>query len=391
MDTTTKTQEISCNEYEEQNQSCETRRNSLITDTRTQSEPNSVRENVEYNIISAEANHIRRSLEEPTTSQSHLNECIVSNPHTILEQPRFERYIGIINARDLVPGVYRTEDFRFIPGGQSPTVRDAAIDLSKFLSYAQRSKYDIVIPASSNHLTSTNVLSNSSGHSYMILNPRYSQNFSSFSAFDYPEHSLNSVSSRNSVLTSNVYSAIDEIQPPAVDFNAPPPYEMPLKLPTYEEVQREKASGRGSLSPNNETENLEMLTSTAGIVLNIDSDSISAGSDPDLKLLGTDFMFGVAFFLALIFNWIGFLLLMCFCRTVAARYGALSGFGLSLAKWTIIVKNSKEVAIESPWVWWLVTAFGLIICIRSLFQYINIKRGWHLMSTAMQERLLFFY
>lgn len=39
-----------------------------------------------------------------------------------------------------------------------------------------------------------------------------------------------------------------------------------------------------------------MLTSTAGIVLNIDSDSISAGSDPDLKLLGTDFMFGVAFF-----------------------------------------------------------------------------------------------
>lgn len=38
----------------------------------------------------------------------------------------------------------------------------------------------------------------------MILNPRYSQNFSSFSAFDYPEHSLNSVSSRNSVLTSNV-------------------------------------------------------------------------------------------------------------------------------------------------------------------------------------------
>lgn len=51
---------------------------------------------------------------------------------------------------------------------------------------------------------------------------------------------------------------------------------------------------------------------------------------------------------------------MCFCRTVAARYGALSGFGLSLAKWTIIVKNSKEVAIESPWVWWLVTAFGKI-------------------------------
>lgn len=109
---------------------------------------------------------------------------------------------------------------------------------------------------------------------------------------------------------------------------------------------------------------------------------------------------------------------MCFCHTVAARYGALSGFGLSLAKWTIIVKNSTESPPHNAWLWWLITAFGkplfqtlmfefntystpliricsffsgLLICIRSLFQYINIKRGWRLMSTATQERLLFFY
>jgi len=64
---------------------------------------------------------------------------------------------------------------------------------------------------------------------------------------------------------------------------------------------------------------------------------------------------------AFLFNWIGFLLLMCFCHTIAARYGALSGFGLSLAKWTLIVKHSTELASrENSWLWWLIMAFGNI-------------------------------
>jgi hypothetical protein len=50
---------------------------------------------------------------------------------------------------------------------------------------------------------------------------------------------------------------------------------------------------------------------------------------------------------------------MCFCHTVAARYGALSGFGLSLAKWTLIVKHSTDLASrENSWLWWLIMAFG---------------------------------
>ncbi|KAI4462919.1 hypothetical protein MML48_4g00002086 [Holotrichia oblita] len=32
----------------------------------------------------------------------------------------------------------------------------------------------------------------------------------------------------------------DDIPPPKADFSAPPPYEAATKLPTYEEVQREK-------------------------------------------------------------------------------------------------------------------------------------------------------
>ena len=76
-----------------------------------------------------------------------------------------------------------------------------------------------------------------------------------------------------------------------------------------------------------------------------------------------------AFLTAFLFNWVGFLLLMCFCHTIAARYGALAGFGLSLAKWTLIVKRSTElVRDENAWLWWLVLAFGFLICVRASTQ-----------------------
>jgi len=110
------------------------------------------------------------------------------------------------------------------------------------------------------------------------------------------------------------------------------------------------------------------------------------------NLLGTDIMFITAFMVAFLFNWIGFLMLTCFCHTIAARYGALSGFGLSLAKWTLIVKHSTDLAShENSWLWWLICAFGFLIAIRALIQYVSIKRSWRLLSASAQERLLFFY
>lgn len=33
---------------------------------------------------------------------------------------------------------------------------------------------------------------------------------------------------------------MDDLPPPKLDFSAPPPYELATKLPSYEEVQREK-------------------------------------------------------------------------------------------------------------------------------------------------------
>ncbi len=43
------------------------------------------------------------------------------------------------------------------------------------------------------------------------------------------------------------------------------------------------------------------------------------GGNADTTLLGNDFVFFTAFVTAFLFNWIGFLLLMCFCHTIAAR------------------------------------------------------------------------
>lgn len=187
----------------------------------------------------------------------------------------------------------------------------------------------------------------------------------------------------------------DDIGPPKVDFNAPPAYESVAKPPTYEDVQREKhfeerylSTGRGGAGappPVTSRGNRPMT-----FLATIDAEN-PRDSEAD-ALLGTDFMFITAFIVAFLFNWIGFLLLICFCHTVAARYGALSGFGVSLAKWTFIVRTSTEVTShENDWLWWLIMAFGCIICIRAFLQYITIKRTWNTLSEQAQERFFFIY
>ncbi|KAH8415719.1 hypothetical protein KR222_010757 [Zaprionus bogoriensis] len=190
------------------------------------------------------------------------------------------------------------------------------------------------------------------------------------------------------------------------------------KLPTYEEVQMEK-SLNGELPPAFLTlpTSHQQLPPPPNPLLPLPPNPLRDGgaaavraaqpaltfiaidaSDPENSLsttdnlLGTDIMFITAFMVAFLFNWIGFLMLTCFCHTIAARYGALSGFGLSLAKWTLIVKHSTDLAShENSWLWWLICAFGFLIAIRAMIQYVSIKRSWRLLSASAQERLLFFY
>lgn len=210
--------------------------------------------------------------------------------------------------------------------------------------------------------------------------------------------------------------------PPEADQSAPPPpyeavdYRVVIpdsKLPTYEEVQIEKGEILPPSYPRQPPLNPMHVVGVGarpGTVVGVPTGAVGPdgapaltyiaidGSDPesltscDSSILGTDVMFVAAFLVAFLFNWVGFLMLTCFCHTIAARYGALSGFGLSLAKWTLIVKNSTDLAShENAWLWWLIMLFGFLICIRALVQYVSIKRTWRLLTPASQERLLYFY
>lgn len=205
----------------------------------------------------------------------------------------------------------------------------------------------------------------------------------------------------------------EDIPPPKADFSAPPPYEqedpsLQTKLPTYEEVQMEKTM-HGELPIQTSTPMPPLPPTAPGLGPRQPGGMSGAGGAPaltfiaidtteseaiatDNSLLGTDLMFVVAFLVAFLFNWIGFLVLTCFSHTIASRYGALSGFGLSLAKWTLIVKHNTDLAShENSWLWWLIMAFGFLICVRALVQYVSIKRTWRLLSASAQERLFFFY
>ncbi|XP_064118385.1 NEDD4 family-interacting protein 2-like [Macrobrachium nipponense] len=122
------------------------------------------------------------------------------------------------------------------------------------------------------------------------------------------------------------------------------------------------------------------------------------GLDPETaeiaeeQLLGTDIMFFVAFAAAFIFNWVGFVLLLCFCHTVAGRTGALAGFGLSLAKWAVIVRHSTDLVADSnTWLLWLIMALGMLICMRAILQYVHAKREWHQVPHNSRHRFFLFY
>lgn len=164
----------------------------------------------------------------------------------------------------------------------------------------------------------------------------------------------------------------------------PPDYYVAANLPSYDQAERSKNK-------------FYEIEDDPIVIEDIESPSSrypgAWGEDEsDAALLGNDVVFCAAFVLAFLLNWVGFLLLMCFCHTIAARYGALAGFGLSLVKWTLIVKRSTElVRTENAWLWWLVLGFGFLICTRTCIQYLQIKKTWRHLSRSARERLFFFY
>ncbi|POI31025.1 hypothetical protein CIB84_005224 [Bambusicola thoracicus] len=129
-------------------------------------------------------------------------------------------------------------------------------------------------------------------------------------------------------------------------FPKPPSYNVATTLPSYDEAERTKAEATIPLVPGREED----------FVTRDDFD------DSDQLRIGNDGIFMLTFFMAFLFNWIGFFLSFCLTTSAAGRYGAISGFGLSLIKWILIVRFSTYFPgyfDGQYWLWWVFLVLGL--------------------------------
>jgi hypothetical protein len=155
----------------------------------------------------------------------------------------------------------------------------------------------------------------------------------------------------------------------------PPQYVDVVKLPTYNESEQ-------LLDEENEDEHDEHdeHRNNRYFFWFLRPDSLSRNESGFQEIgseTGSDAAFMFSFLLALIFNWLGFLVSYCFTRSLAAYYGAISGFGMSLVKWAFIAQHSewsRDFMVENPWFCYAFVLFGWVIFMRGVFAYIQMKR-----------------
>ncbi|GLD58507.1 NEDD4 family-interacting protein 2 [Lates japonicus] len=157
------------------------------------------------------------------------------------------------------------------------------------------------------------------------------------------------------------------------DFPVPPPYSVATSLPTYDEAEKAKAAA---------------MAASAVEVMPRDDEFPPRDdfSDADQLRVGNDGIFMLAFFMAFLFNWIGFCLSFCLTNTIAGRYGAICGFGLSLIKWILIVRFSDYFTgyfNGQYWLWWIFLLLGLLLFFREHASSSSIK-GFHTITIPFQ-------
>ncbi|XP_032878828.1 NEDD4 family-interacting protein 2 isoform X1 [Amblyraja radiata] len=178
----------------------------------------------------------------------------------------------------------------------------------------------------------------------------------------------------------------------------PPPYSVATSLPTYDEAEKAKAAamaaGAGEVGQRfREPRNLfdEILQGTSQ---EEDFPPRDDFNDADQLRVGNDGIFMLAFFMAFLFNWIGFCLSFCLTNTIAGRYGAICGFGLSLIKWILIVRFSdyfNGYFNGQYWLWWIFLVLGLLLFFRGFINYLKIRNMSENMAVAHRTRLFFIY
>ncbi|XP_077403397.1 NEDD4 family-interacting protein 1-like isoform X2 [Vanacampus margaritifer] len=161
-------------------------------------------------------------------------------------------------------------------------------------------------------------------------------------------------------------------------FPKPPSYNVATTLPSYDEAERTK------------------METSAPLVTVRDEDFVTRDDfeDADQLRIGNDGIFMLTFFMAFLFNWIGFFLSFCLTTSAAGRYGAISGFGLSLIKWVLIVRFSTYFPgyfDGQYWLWWVFLVLGFLLFLRGFINYTRIRKMADTFSTLPRTRVLFIY
>ncbi|XP_044143002.1 NEDD4 family-interacting protein 2 isoform X2 [Bufo gargarizans] len=164
-------------------------------------------------------------------------------------------------------------------------------------------------------------------------------------------------------------------------YPVPPPYSVATTLPTYDEAEKAKAAAMAAAAAEAAQREEEYPP----------RDDFS---DADQLRVGNDGIFMLAFFMAFIFNWIGFCLSFCITNTIAGRYGAICGFGLSLIKWILIVRFSDYFTgyfNGQYWLWWIFLVLGLLLFFRGFVNYLKVRNMSESMAASHRTRFFFLY
>ncbi|XP_036749583.2 NEDD4 family-interacting protein 2 isoform X1 [Manis pentadactyla] len=164
-------------------------------------------------------------------------------------------------------------------------------------------------------------------------------------------------------------------------YPVPPPYSVATSLPTYDEAEKAKAAAMAAAA-----------AETAQRIQEEECPPRDDFSDADQLRVGNDGIFMLAFFMAFIFNWLGFCLSFCITNTIAGRYGAICGFGLSLIKWILIVRFSDYFTgyfNGQYWLWWIFLVLGLLLFFRGFVNYLKVRNMSESMAAARRTRYFF--
>ncbi|KAM6446599.1 NEDD4 family-interacting protein 2 isoform 2-T2 [Liasis olivaceus] len=177
-------------------------------------------------------------------------------------------------------------------------------------------------------------------------------------------------------------AAPTEMESPNEFYPVPPPYSVATSLPTYDEAEKAKAAAMAAVAAEAAAHREEEYPPRDDF------------SDADQLRVGNDGIFMLAFFMAFIFNWIGFCLSFCITNTIAGRYGAICGFGLSLIKWILIVRFSDYFTgyfNGQYWLWWIFLVLGLLLFFRGFVNYLKVRNMSETMAAAHRTRFFFLY